>query len=274
MFRFPAYFNADWAKQNAELIRKAAVVDVETTGLSYEDDQIIEIGVRLIKFNRSTGEILALEQTYSGFQDPGIPLSEEVKELTGITDEMLKGQKIDWSQVNGLLESTQIVIAHNAGFDRPFIDRMCEASRSKIWGCSLKQIDWSVKALPSQKLDILSVFHGFFNDSHRALSDVDSLVYLLSLKDQTIGSPYLLEMLNLAKKPSVHIQAVGAAFDTKDLLKARNYRWDADARCWSKGITPEELEAEIEWMKEEIYHGAFRGKYTEIAPVDLFKANA
>ncbi len=270
-FAFPAYFSPEWESAHADLIRTAAVLDVETSGLRVESSRIIEIGIRTFLFNRSTGEILRFHQEYSSFQDPGSPLSEEVKKITGITDEMVRGKSIDWARVDALLESSQIIIAHNAAFDRPFVDLHSKSSPTRIWGCSLKQIDWTGKGFPAQKLDLLSLFHGFFTDSHRALNDADALLFLLAKKDQDSGAPYLLELLGRAKKPSFQIHALSSPFDSKDLLKARSYRWDSNARTWWKEIEAEDLASETEWLENNVYLGPFRGKTLEIPATDHFK---
>lgn len=271
-FSYPAYFTAEWESANADLIRTAAVLDVETSGLKAENSSIIEIGIRTFLFNRVTGEILRLDRHYSSFQDPGTPLSEEVKKITGITDDMVQGKSIEWVRVDHLLESCQIIIAHNAAFDRPFVELHSKTSPSRIWGCSFKQIDWNGKGFPAQKLDLLSIFHGFFTDAHRALNDADALLFLLSKKDKESGAPYLLELLNRARKPSFQIYALASPFDSKDLLKARNYRWDSGARTWWKEIDSGDLATETEWLENHVYLGPFRGKTLEIPPTDHFKA--
>lgn len=270
-FSFAKYMSKEWELANADLIRTAAVLDVETSGLKIENSRIIEIGLRTFRFNRNTGELLRLDEEYCSFQDPGVPLSQEVTQITGITDEMVRGKAIDWSRVDQLLQGSQIIIAHNAGFDRPFIELHSGVSPDRIWGCSLKQVDWMGKGFPSQKLDLLSVFHGFFTTSHRALNDADALLHLLSKTDSTTGYPYLLELLNQAKKPTFQIFALSSPFDSKDLLKARSYRWDGNARTWWKEIDPKDLAAETEWLENHVYLGPFRGKTLEIPPTDHFK---
>ncbi len=270
-FKLPTYFNSEWESQNTDLIRNGCALDVETSGLKLESSKIIEIGIRPFKFNRETGEILELQEGYTGFQDPEAPLNDEVKKLTGISDEMLKGQSIDWTKVDEILSQCQIIVAHNAAFDRPFIDRSSKVSSSKIWGCSFKQVDWNTKGFPSQKLEILALYHGFFTDAHRALTDSDALIYLLSLNDPEKKSPYFLELLTQAKKVTTKVLASGAPFETKDLLKDRSYRWDSQNRNWWKEIDQNLLGLEIEWLEEFIYTGPFRGKTIEIAPSEHFK---
>src|SRR5690606_10885352 len=111
-------------------------------------------------------------------------------------------QSIDWKIVENLLEKCQIIIAHNASFDRPFIDKLSMVSKNKIWGCSLNQIDWNSFGFPVRKLDVLSIYHGFFTDAHRALHDADALIYLLSLKNHKTQASYLFELLVNAQKPT------------------------------------------------------------------------
>ena len=274
MTQFPKYLkpdSTDWIEQNRDLIRVASVIDVETTGLEQERDEIIEVGVRQFQFNRETGEILSIGNFYSAFQDPGFPLSEEIQNLTGITDELVKGQKIHWETLDQCLGRSHLIIAHNASFDRPFIDAKSKVSSEKIWGCSLKQIDWAKKGLSSQKLEALCHSHGFFNDAHRALSDADSLIYLLSLTDQNLQTPYFFELITEARKPSVMVHAKFAPFEVKDALRGRKYRWDPTQKVWSKVISKDLADQETEWLTTEIYQGKFRGQIEEILPKDQFK---
>ena len=273
-FRFPRYFTPEWETSNQDIVRTGVILDVETSGLKFDQSKIIEIGIRKFLFNRETGEPLRLTESYSSFQDPGEPLSAEVKAITGITDEMVKDQRIDWSRVDSMLESSQIMIAHNAAFDRPFVDSQSKISSQKIWGCSLKQIDWSGKGFPSQKLDLLSAFHGFFTDAHRALNDADALLHLLSHSDSMKGSPYLLELLTEARKTTYHLMAIYAPFESKDLLKSRGYRWDNLGRTWWREITHTDLPLETEWLEEFVYSGSFRGKVIEIPPTEHFKGKS
>lgn len=269
----PAYFTPEWQQKNNDIIRVGAVLDVETTGLKQNEDSIIEIAIRLFLFNRSSGEILSLLESYSSFQDPGKPLAPEITQLTGITDEMLKGHQINWSEVDQLLDKAQIIISHNARFDRPFVDRFSELSRHKIWGCSLKQINWSQQGYMSSKLELLNIYHGFFTDSHRALNDVDALLYLLSLPREREQSPYLAEILENAKRLTTQVIASSAPFESKDQLKNKGYSWDNTNRFWHRFVFKNELDIEIKWLEEFVYFGAFNGITRDIALQDNFKSH-
>lgn len=268
----PAYATTEWMKQNNDLLRKGVVLDVETTGLNQSEDSIIEIGLRQFLFNKDNGDVLGLGKSYSSFQDPGRPLSKEIIDLTGITDEMVAGHAIDWNEVSKQLEEAQVVIAHNASFDRPFIDKKSKTSTERVWACSFKQIDWSKKGFTSSKLELLNIYHGFFTDSHRAINDVDALLYLLSLSTESDPKPYLSELLTNARRPMTQVIASSAPFESKDHLKGRAYRWDNTNRFWTKTIFKDELSTEMTWLEELVYCGPFGGITRDIALTDGFKS--
>lgn len=92
--------------------------DVETTGLSAVYDNIIELaGVRMAKGN--------VESTFEELIDPSRKLSETIINLTGITDDMLKGSKEEKQVLKEFLEFIDgaILVAHNASFDIGFVNK-------------------------------------------------------------------------------------------------------------------------------------------------------
>ncbi|MEG0293374.1 PolC-type DNA polymerase III [Enterococcus sp.] len=93
------------------------VFDVETTGLSAVYDTIIELAA--VKMNKGN-----IEQTFEEFIDPGHPLSKTTIELTGITDEMVRGSKSEETVIRAFHEFTKdcILVAHNASFDMGFLN--------------------------------------------------------------------------------------------------------------------------------------------------------
>ncbi len=266
-----SYASSIWLKTNPDQVRIGAVLDIETTGLNQNEDLIIEIAIKQFLFNRISGEILDVRKSYTSFQDPGMPLPPKIIEITGITNEMVVDKHIDWSQVDIILDECSLMIAHNARFDRSFIDKKSKISKDKIWACTYKHIDWNNKGYNSSKLELLNIYHGFFTDSHRAMNDVDALLYLLSLKDENSNSPYLLEMLNNARRPMTQIIASSAPFESKDRLKERGYNWDAIHRFWSKIIFKDEMADEIQWLEADVYQGLFGGLTRDISLSDNFK---
>ena len=270
-FPIRADYTKDWKKKNEKFIARAAVLDVETNSLSHTVGSIIEIGIRFFLYDERNGDLVSVEEEYRSFQDPGKALEENITRLTGISDKDVQGQSIDWHRVDTLLEDAQFIIAHNAAFDRPFIDAKSSVSRKKIWACSLSQIDWAKRNYPSRKLENLSIYHGFFVSSHRALEDADATLFLLSHTYSSEQHSYLQELLQNAQKPMVRIIAKGASFDTRNYLKGRGYHWNADMRFWHRTISCNDVKTECKWMEKNIYKGDFQGIVQDIFPQDNFK---
>ncbi|MEM9443651.1 MAG: 3'-5' exonuclease [Pseudomonadota bacterium] len=238
--------------------RLCLIVDVETTGLDPDQQKIIELAILPFHFSPQ-GQIFDVLPGYAGFEDPGEPIPLDVVELTGITDDDVRGQTLDHTAVNRLVASSSLVIAHNAGFDRRFLERRFPSFVNKPWACSLSQIPWSEEGLASRKLDYILGQLGFFFDDHRALADCQAVLHLLSLHLPKSGKPVFKTLLETARRPSVRVWAVGAPFDAKDVLKSRGYRWnpgdDGRPRAWFVDIDNETIKDERAFLCEQVYQG-------------------
>lgn len=243
---------------------RAVVLDTETTGLDKLADTVIEIGIRPFEFDADSGEILAVRPAFVALQDPGHPLSKEIAALTGLTDSDLAGRSIDWPAVATLLDDAELVIAHNAAFDRPFVERRLVGGKRHVWACTASQLEW---AAPSRSQEVLCAWHGFFNlEAHRALSDADALLQLLET------SRRLPELYRTAREPSYRLRALGAAFEAKDALKARGYRWDPQERCWWTELASQQAtDDEKQWAEATVYAGRFRGDVQKQEPWQRFR---
>jgi DNA polymerase-3 subunit epsilon len=71
------------------------------------------------------------------------------------------------------------------------------------------------------------------------------------------GSPSALKvLLESARGPSFRLWATGSPFESKDVLRKREYRWEAAKRCWyGEFRSREEVEAELPWLKEAVFGG-------------------
>jgi DNA polymerase-3 subunit epsilon len=133
-------------------------------------DEIIEIGAIAFSFD-AKGQIGDITGIYGGLQQPNVPIPAEITRLTGITDQMVAGQMIDMELLSSLIEPADLVIAHNAGFDRPFCEAFSPLFANKAWACSNSEIDWSSRGFEGTKLGYLIGQAGFFRDGHRAVDD-------------------------------------------------------------------------------------------------------
>jgi len=240
-----------------ERIKTGLFLDVETTGLDPDRDEIIELA--MVRFSFSTeGEVLATDPPFSRLRQPSKPIPAEITRLTGITDEMVAGKVIDAVEVENFVEPAVIVIAHNAGFDRRFVERAFPIFVVKAWGCSISDVPWREEGFEGSRLAYLAMRHGFFFDGHRATDDCHAALEILARDLPVSGEPALKRLLDNARKPTLRLWAVGSPFETKDILKARGYRWNAgengNPKSWYIDLSEDGLEAEQAFLKDEVFH--------------------
>lgn len=115
------------------------VVDIETTGLDFEHDEIIEVAAIKIINGEETDTFQSLIATEKS-------LSDDIQQLTGLTNSLLNISGRNKKQViEELIEfiGALPVIAHNAAFDCEFIQIACEE-------CDLEDFD-------NQRIDTLEL---------------------------------------------------------------------------------------------------------------------
>jgi DNA polymerase III subunit epsilon len=169
----------------------------------------------------------------------------------------LTGPRSSLEVANSFLENADIVIAHNAGFDRRFCERLSSTFKDKPWGCAATQIDWRSEAFEGTRLGYLVASAGYFYDQHRALNDCYAAIELLSMPLPVSGKLALGALLENARSVAWRIWANHAPFDLKEQLKKRGYKWSSgengSQRAWYIDVSPEAYEAEIEFLRAKIY---------------------
>lgn len=243
------------AGQAASGSRRVLVLDTETTGLSHQADKIIELAMLLVDVDLASGLPFGPVTLFEGFEDPGMPIPAVAQQVTGISDDMVAGHRLDDAQVEALVARADLIVAHNAGFDRPFVEARFPGFAAKAWACSFADIDWKAAGAESAKLSALAQNHGWFYDAHRAQVDCHALLQVLSRPVGPQGpATGLNRLISVAAQASFKLRATGSPFESKDLLKARGYRWDGDAKVWYCTLADQErLDAELEWLKAEVY---------------------
>ena len=234
----------------------ATIIDLETMGMDAKIHEIIEIGLLSFTFSNGDG-IIEVIDTYNELHDPGKPIPAEITKITHISNEDVKGKAIDWSRVIQMVQRSHLIICHNSRFDRNFLElQTTEAIKAvvenKPFACTIKDIDWKGRGYESSKLDYLNFKLGYFYEGHRALVDCWATFNLLLHEKGAFD-----ELKANVRCKETLLCAENAAFDKKDLLKARNYRWSDGSsslpKCWYIVITNEQLAAEKEWLDEHIY---------------------
>ncbi|MDX7952126.1 3'-5' exonuclease [Lichenihabitans sp. Uapishka_5] len=255
--------------------RVAVIVDTETTGLDHKHDEVIELGM-VAFIHDATGTVLDVIDTFSALQEPSRAIGPEITRLTGITDAMVEGQCIDIDAVETFIEVADLVIAHNAAFDRPFCERLTRGFDPKPWGCSVKEVDWATHGFEGSKLGYLVGQSGLFHQGHRAVDDCHALLEVLAQTRPEQELTMLGHLLVRSEATRVRIWAEGAPYDLKDQLKRRGYRWDGGGdgrpRAWWVEVDEALAEAEIAYLEGEIYMRRVRPRAQRITACERYKA--
>ena len=249
----PNQFN----KSHGQPLKRGLALDVEATGLSLENDDVIQLAMLPFDYDPLDGRITNVHKdlSFEGFREPALPISEEASIITGITDQMVRGQSIDEARVRLIVEQSDLIFAHNAFFDRVMVEKHWPCFSEKSWACTFQSIDWLREGFTAGKLDYLGTQFGWFYDGHTALADCEACLALLA---QTLpkSNRRVLEVVRESALNAEHlICAVDAPFDEKDTLRDRGYRWRPaglqNGKVWWTICL--DKEAEIEWLHSEIY---------------------
>lgn len=239
-----------------QVLQRGVVLDTETTGLNVQEDQVIELGMIVFEFDPVQGTIHRVLEVFDELEDPLRPIPAETTAIHHITDEMVRGKRIDDAQVEAIVKSASVVIAHNAAFDRPFVEKRWPVFEHKQWACSIRDIDWKSEGVSSAKLEFLLQTQGIFYEAHRAETDCWALLELLSVVLPQSQQPAMLTLLESLNQPQIRLFATGSPFDSKDALKMRGYRWAPEIKCWWRSLsTDKALQEELDWLKRKVYQG-------------------
>lgn len=235
---------------------RGVIIDTETTGLNHRKDEIIEIGAIAFTYDQQ-GNVGDVTGVFGGLQQPTTTIPLEITRLTGITNEMVAGQTIDMQALRALIDPADLIIAHNAGFDRPFCEAFSPIFGDKAWACSNSEIDWSARGFEGTKLGYLIGQAGYFHDGHRAVDDCFALMEVLAPEKTGSGGTAFAELYAASQRSRVRIFAENSPFDMKDHLKAKGYRWsdgsDGRPKSWWIEVAEEALDDELHYLRAEIY---------------------
>jgi len=255
---------ARYTPPDGSALSVAVVVDVETTGRDNQNDHIIQFSAVPFEYAPATGRIYAVGEALTYLEDPGMPVPDEITQLTGISTEAVRGQRIDEAEVGALVHPAELIIAHNAQFDRGFLERRLSVFRDLPWACTLTEVPWPI-GTGSAKLEFLMYKQcGLFFGAHTAESDCRAVIHLLATPLENGELPMQL-LLQAAGRRTLRIWATGAPFEKKDVLKARHYQWSGGEngrpKAWFRDMLEPEGPAEMEWLREHVY-GRQAGKWT------------
>lgn len=155
------------------------VLDFETTGMAPDHgDRAIEVGA--VKLER--GNIV---DRYQCLMNPGRRINRFIEDYTGITNAMLRKAPPCEEVMDEFVDfiGDGNLVAHNASFDRRFLDaECCRISRTYKgeFACSMLAARRVYPGAPNHKLGTLVAFNDLPNDGtfHRALADAEMTAHL------------------------------------------------------------------------------------------------
>jgi DNA polymerase-3 subunit epsilon len=204
--------------------RELVVLDFETTGLLAARDRTIEVAATLLVDHRPV-------DTFCRLMHPGFALPSFITSLTGITDQMLRGQPRPEDVMPSLHKFVRglPIVAHNASFDRAFLH--AELARAGLqpeseFLCTMRLARRLAPGLPSYRLDTLvdalQVRPPSARQFHRSLADVNHTVAIWQnlharfTEHTGLAAPPVAVLSTLMRKPKKQVPKYLASLQAGD----------------------------------------------------------
>lgn len=206
-------------------MKTVLLLDVETDGLD-DSAKCIEVAVALFDLEHA-----AITRSYSTLIQA---TSNAAQALNGIDPALLANAtstQAAWSAVSRFAERADVVVAHNASFDRRFVP--ANTTGTLRWICTMSDVIWPRQTRVCDSLIGLALAHGVgVASAHRAFSDVDLLARLLN-RCKDLGSD-IEAMLARGLRPKAGFEAI-VPFERKDEAKDAGFKWnEAGDRRWTR----------------------------------------
>ncbi len=168
------------------MIKDYCVIDLEMTGLNAKHHKILEAAAVRVR----DGEV---RETCSMLIRQEMPLEEEIAELTGITDEMLKDAPLEEEALDAFFDflGEDILAGQNVIFDYSFLKQAAVNRRMEFEREALDTLKIARRCLPDlekKNLDSLCGYYGIeIGRHHRALDDAAATQVLLERMAEEFG---------------------------------------------------------------------------------------
>ena len=209
------------------------IVDTETTGLDSNVDRCIEVGA--ILFNVRNRSILAQQSFLIPSENNK---AEKINRIPSGITQLKQPLEEAINYLQALIDSSDLLVAHNAAFDRKWFGKSPLPIVSKPWLCSMEDIKWpsdrNLRPRPSVR-DLALAYEVPVWNAHRALTDCIYLAEVFRRCDA-------LEALLVHGLEPRRLMKAQISYSERHLAKEAGFRWnDPVEGAWSRRLSDREI---------------------------------
>jgi len=212
--------------------RTLLIVDTETTGLDPQLDHCLEVGV--ILFDVSSRQVLAQQSFLLPVESNA---AEAINRIPASATNLPQPWRPALGYLQSLLDAADVLVAHNAAFDRQWFGRGHLPATDKRWLCSMEDMRWpperQLRSRPSVR-DLALAYEIPVWAAHRALTDC---IYLAEVFRRCEDLEQLIEH-GLEPRQLMRAQV---SYDNRHLARDAGFRWNEPVKgAWARRLSARE----------------------------------
>lgn len=237
----PTAVSSTTPSRSSDDLLRLLVIDIETTGLDVNSHELIGLAAMLVEVQKPTGCLIRVLERYDGLHEPAQELSSWAAGIVGYDRSALVGQRFDLQRINEMVQACDLVVAHNAYFDRAFVERVIPAFHSRPWVCSLHDIDWwDLQAQEAALVEKLALRLGHEMDSFMPMPTVEAMVHVLSSPLPVTKETGFSALIAASKGPFIKFVIPESEKKLKTVMLEYSIEYSEQDRAWSTVLWHEE----------------------------------